>query len=922
MSARRSALSVLLLCDDWKGHANTIHDHIRAFKTLSRHEVWTYNPRGLRRVRALDLDAFDVVVIHYSLCVLFSHYLPDDLREKLRRYRGLKVQFVQDDYRWVDAITAVMRDIGTHVLFTLVPAPEIPKIWDDRLPGVVKCTTLAGYVPDELVHRRVPGLEARPLDIGYRGRVLPPWLGRIGQEKAWIAQGVLARAGAYGLKVDVGWRESDRIYGRSWVDFISSCKATLGTESGATITDFDGSIERAVKAYEADHPQADFEEVHREVLAAHEGNVRMNVISPRVFEAVALRTGLILFPGEYSGVVRPGEHYLPLAKDFSNMAEVVDGLRDGAGMQRMIARAYDEIALSGRYSLKAFVAEFDEVVAELGHARGPRRKTTYHVARIEAWWRSAALLERTGLPALTHLAFRTAVTAGLALADRDVSTAVALQALDPNLWRAVSPLRVVMDLIRFGLLRYVQRRGLLNESRVRVSASWDPASGSLTFVTRKIDRMDRDEGGRTVESGADLAEAVRVALEEGTVRTISWNHGLIGSTVPYAITRSRWITVGLGDSGIYRFSALAAIARREPSRVGRALTRALEEEPAEASSRFRRALARRVWLVQRALWRVWRGCASSDSPAAVAADVLRLHVLWEIQAGQSGSAEPFRVTASYDEGARRLRLVSVPTDPWGRDANGNGVGAFSRESTPAIRAALAAGELRSFEWDHSGVGRFVLWEMKPSRYYLVRLGRDGVYRFEHVLRGFRAAPVAAWRTLLPILEVKNRPSAGLRLLRAPGVYGPLVVVALHGVLTRASLRQALVRFLVDPVLRVQIPVARVLQELTNLRLLQDAAATAPGGYGLRIEKQGEGELVFRTVPGTGKSGRYQDALSEGVARRYVWDHSAVGDSVEYRGLGLRCRLSLGPERRYEFHTLAALAARAPETIRRLLPALE
>src|SRR5713101_758863 len=197
-----------------------------------------------------------------------------------------------------------MRDIGIHVLYTLVPEPEIPKIWDEsRLPGVLKVNTLAGYVPEALVERRVPAFEARPLDIGYRGRVLPYWLGRIGQEKALIAQGVLAHADRWGLKVDLGWREGDRIYGRSWVDFISSCKATLGTESGATITDFDGSIERSVKRYVADHPQADFEEIHREVLARFEGNVWMNVISPRIFEAVALRTGLILFSGEYSGVL-------------------------------------------------------------------------------------------------------------------------------------------------------------------------------------------------------------------------------------------------------------------------------------------------------------------------------------------------------------------------------------------------------------------------------------------------------------------------------------------------------------------------------------------------------------------------------------------------------------------------------------------
>src|SRR5262249_13147586 len=150
-------------------------------------------------------------------------------------------------------------------------------------------------------------------DIGYRGRAVQYVAGRLGQEKRLIGQGVLERSAAHGFAVDIAWTEDRRIYGPRWDRFIGSCKTMLGTESGASIVDWDGSLERRVDAYLADVPSASFEEVHRNALAADEGNLELNVVSPRVFEAIAHRTALVQFPGEYSGVIQADEHYIPLA---------------------------------------------------------------------------------------------------------------------------------------------------------------------------------------------------------------------------------------------------------------------------------------------------------------------------------------------------------------------------------------------------------------------------------------------------------------------------------------------------------------------------------------------------------------------------------------------------------------------------------
>ncbi len=44
------------------------------------------------------------------------------------------------------------------------------------------------------------------------------------------------------LKLDISAKEDDRIYGNDWHAFLQNSKAVLGTEGGATIFDFDGTL--------------------------------------------------------------------------------------------------------------------------------------------------------------------------------------------------------------------------------------------------------------------------------------------------------------------------------------------------------------------------------------------------------------------------------------------------------------------------------------------------------------------------------------------------------------------------------------------------------------------------------------------------------------------------------------------------------
>ena len=399
--------SILMMTDMRRTHANTSLDHIDAFEEYSRNDVYYYDPLGRVSSRYLELDEFDVLVVHYSLMVLSDYYLHPFFREKLSKYQGLKIQFIQDEYRQVEVMCRRIREVGTHILFSLYPPEKLELVYSqERLPGVKKYPTLAGYVPEKLLRQSLVPLAQRPLDIGYRGREVPYWLGHLGQDKVNIVKGFHRHIEGWGLRHDVSCKEEDRIYGPDWPRFIESCKAMLGTESGSSITDFDGGAQKRVGNYLSKQPSATYEEVHQAVLGEYEGNVVLNCISPRAFETAALRTAMVLFPGEYSGLLKPWVHYIPLAKDFSNFSEVVRSIKDHDLLAALVDRAHADLVASELYSYRAFVEEFDKIVERHATHHGSKSKVAYGQAMQEPvpkpalGWRSRLknLMERAGVP--------------------------------------------------------------------------------------------------------------------------------------------------------------------------------------------------------------------------------------------------------------------------------------------------------------------------------------------------------------------------------------------------------------------------------------------------------------------------------------------------------------------------------------------
>jgi hypothetical protein len=342
--------NILLLAN--KRHiTSAVIDHIQAITDSNQHQWFIENPLICKTLHKVDLNIFDAIGFHYSIRPHDSYYVPCALYKKIKAYQGLKFQFLQDEYKHVHLTTQTMIDLGIQLLFTLVKPSLLDQAYNcPELQHLKKVSILTGYTPQHLEMIESPPIKERSIDIFYRSRVYDFWLGKLTQERNIIAEGVIARANQYSLNVDISLIEQMRLYGSHWYAKHMQSKTVLCTESGASIWDFHGNVEKEVKQALRKAPHLSFDQIYEKLLKRYEGNLMYNACSPRLFEAIALRSALIMFPGEYSGVCEPDKHYIALERDFSNFHEVVNKIRDLDFLQELVDFAHKDIIASGRFA--------------------------------------------------------------------------------------------------------------------------------------------------------------------------------------------------------------------------------------------------------------------------------------------------------------------------------------------------------------------------------------------------------------------------------------------------------------------------------------------------------------------------------------------------------------------------------------------
>jgi hypothetical protein len=352
--------NLLCLYNSYQTYTDTVYQHVSALGKHSRHRVF-FAHHDQDVLYKVDLSRFDAVIIHYSVRLPYNQISPAWI-EPLANFPGCKALFIQDEYDHTHRSWYWIQKLGIQLVFSVVPDQNLPIIYPTKqFPSTRFVSVLTGYVPDSFpLSSNLPPPSQRTCWLGYRGRPLPIRYGRLGQEKIAIGAMVKEWCETHNIKCDIEWSEEARIYGPAWFKFIAGCRAMLGSESGCNVFDWEGDLEQKIKAYRDRYPQASEESIYGAVVAPTERNGLMNQISPRVFETIALRSVLILFEGNYSGVLEPGRHYIALKKDGSNLRDVFAQLQDGKIVDSISDRAYSDIISSEKYSYKKFVGRIDQ----------------------------------------------------------------------------------------------------------------------------------------------------------------------------------------------------------------------------------------------------------------------------------------------------------------------------------------------------------------------------------------------------------------------------------------------------------------------------------------------------------------------------------------------------------------------------------
>jgi hypothetical protein len=495
-----------------------------------------------------------------DLCILHTTFLSHarwnyDFEDYRRRFRWVaklrcpKVALPQDEYDHAGVMDDWLLELGVASVYSCFGPDQWAMLYPRLVGRATFHETLTGFIDEDaaadLGKRMVPHAQ-RPRDIVYRARNLPYWFGSHGQLKHRIAEVVQERAGGHGLSTDISTRPEDTIYGDGWLDFLMSGRAVIGTESGSSVLDARGEIQRRISRLLAEQPGLTFEQVDAQMPSGWD-SYAFFAISPRHLEAVITKTAQVLVEGRYSGVLEPETHYIPLRRDFSNLDEALERLQDVETVEAMAERAYRDVYLSGKNNLSTLG---DQVYAEAKPSGRTQVALPFALAKRPSLPVRPPIEGKPLRQLLPHIA--------------TFAEAVARQREARGLFLAAARGRLPVP------LKDVVRELILLRVLARIRD--DGGSGGDVW-SLSTENEDRTIVIRTHVGDRDGRE-LRV---DGPFEHVAWNHADVAQAVPIYPRHPRWGWIALGLYGRYEFTALGEIARKDPEAARTLLSSALED---------------------------------------------------------------------------------------------------------------------------------------------------------------------------------------------------------------------------------------------------------------------------------------------------------------------------------------------------------
>ena len=373
-----------LILHDVENFSATRKTHIEFTKCFER-----YAPSGhnflYHRLREPATDVlrkadFHIVVLTATALAFCRYCRPRDvffqIRDRLAFIRDLnavKLAFPQDEYHQTNDIDELLKDWGMDVIYGVEPKhmemfyPRSGR--SAELKGV-----LTGYVDDNSIldfAHLSRSFFSRDFDIVQRVKMHPYFGGSLSQIKGQMAIRFSELAGKRPeLRTDISTLQRDVLTNDRWFSLLGNGRFSLGCEGGCSVWDPDGIYFDREQEYLRRNPEASFEEVRNACFPEEDQRFTFSAVSPRLFESSLMGCSQILVVGEYLGVLKPWEHYIPVRSDLSDIEDALDSIGDLRAAEHRVAACHETLILDPKWRYSTLVKNIMEDVDRLVVGRG------------------------------------------------------------------------------------------------------------------------------------------------------------------------------------------------------------------------------------------------------------------------------------------------------------------------------------------------------------------------------------------------------------------------------------------------------------------------------------------------------------------------------------------------------------------------
>ena len=336
---------------------------------ISKHNVKLLDCNSIMKLDYNNLKILfkkSIIIINYCAQSIFIN---DNINNRylyffIRNFKGMKILICQDEYDYIKERNNFINFTNINIVLTCCPNKESKdKIYYNVNKNVKFINILTGYTNKLKGYKLI---KDKKIDIFYRGRLLNPSYGELGFLKYEIGEIIKKYAKNEKLNLDIDSRDCMRLK-ESWINTLSNSKITLATPSGCNVLNKpiincnmmnnDLVKDNMYSVYNR--------KIFEQFRIKHNIKEDLNFeqISPKMFEAIALGTVLIMYEGQYSNILIPNVHFIELKRDHSNINDIIEKIKDDDYLQNIADKAYNDIIKKKKYSYKKFVRLIDYIVS-------------------------------------------------------------------------------------------------------------------------------------------------------------------------------------------------------------------------------------------------------------------------------------------------------------------------------------------------------------------------------------------------------------------------------------------------------------------------------------------------------------------------------------------------------------------------------